>query len=41
MKNEDGRAKMILNYLSDHEGSLERIVQGFENAADKKVHDTW
>jgi uncharacterized protein (DUF305 family) len=32
---------MTLNYLSDHEGSLERIVQGFENAADKKALNTW
>jgi CRISPR/Cas system CSM-associated protein Csm4 (group 5 of RAMP superfamily) len=40
-QNEDERARMILNYLSDHEKSLEQIVQGFEHASDKKALNTW
>jgi hypothetical protein len=40
-QNKDERARMILNYLSDHEESLEHIVQGFENAADENALDTW
>ncbi|PKG99542.1 ATPase [Paraglaciecola sp. MB-3u-78] len=40
-QNKDERAQMTLHYLSDHEASLERIVQGFINTADKKALNTW
>jgi hypothetical protein len=40
-QNKDERARMILSYLSEHEESLEQIVQGFENTADEKALNTW
>ncbi|KFZ30577.1 ATPase [Pseudidiomarina salinarum] len=40
-KNEDERARLILIYLSEHEGSLERIISGFETVTNKNVLDTW
>ncbi|MBH0059177.1 ATPase [Pseudoalteromonas sp. SWXJZ94C] len=40
-QNKDEGARMMLRYLSEHEESLENIVQGFENTADVKALNTW
>lgn len=40
-ENKDERARMILVYLADHEGSLERIVRGFSNTAESKALNTY
>lgn len=40
-QNKDEGARMMLRYLSEHEESLENIVQGFENTADEKALNTW
>ncbi len=40
-QNKDERARMVLSYLSGREGSLERIVKGFEKTADKNALNTW
>lgn len=40
-QNKDERSQMILRYLAEHEGSLERMVEGFENIADEKALNTW
>jgi uncharacterized protein (DUF305 family) len=40
-QNKDERARMLLSYLADHEASLERMVQGFENDADENALSTW
>lgn len=39
--NNDERAKMTLQYLAEHEGSLARIIKGFANTAEAKVLNTW
>ena len=33
--------KMLLSYLADHETSLEKIIDGFEQRADSKALNTW
>jgi len=38
---EQALAKMLLTYLSDHENTLEKIVDGFEKRADPKALNTW
>lgn len=40
-ENKDERARMILDYVSDHEERLERLVKEFENTADEKALNTW
>ncbi|WP_282131575.1 ATPase [Pseudoalteromonas aliena] len=40
-QNKDEGARMMLSYLSEHEESLENIVQGLENTADEKALNTW
>lgn len=40
-QNQDERARMILNYVSGHEASLERMVEGFLNTANRNALDTW
>ena len=40
-QNKDERARMVLTYLSDHEGSLARVVKGFIKTADEKALNTW
>ncbi|TYK65465.1 ATPase [Colwellia echini] len=40
-QNEGERARMMLNYLADHEASLENIIQELENSANEKVLSTW
>ena len=34
-------AKLLLTYLADHEATLEKIVDGFEQRADSKALNTW
>ncbi|MEQ8483989.1 MAG: ATPase [Pseudomonadales bacterium] len=34
-------AKLLLTYLADHEATLEKIVDGFEQRADPKALNTW
>ncbi|MDJ0857845.1 MAG: hypothetical protein QNJ03_02115 [Dinoroseobacter sp.] len=33
--------KMLLGYLADHEATLEKIVDGFEQKSDAKALNTW
>lgn len=40
-KNTDERARMILAYLSDHEKSLTKVVNGFETSGDEHALNTW
>ena len=35
------RAKLLLNYLSDHEQKLSSVLQAFETSADKNALNTW
>lgn len=39
--NENIRAKMLLDYLAQHEKKLSEIVSQFEETADAKALDTW
>lgn len=39
-KNEEERARALLDYLATHESEMERIVQEFENQGDAKALDT-
>lgn len=40
-KNTDERARMVLTYLSDHEESLTKIVNGFETTGNEQALNTW
>jgi hypothetical protein len=40
-KNIDERAQMLLNYLSDHEKSLTKVISGFETSGDEHALNTW
>lgn len=40
-QNQDERARMTLDYVSGHEASLERMVEGFRKTATKNALDTW
>lgn len=40
-KNTDERTQMVLNYLADHESSLEHTIKEYINSADKKALHTW
>nr|WP_276669151.1 hypothetical protein [Thalassolituus oleivorans] len=40
-KNTDERARMILAYLSDHEESLTKVVNGFETTGNEHALNTW
>lgn len=37
----DERAKMVLDYLADHEKSLTKIIHGFEVLGDQQALNTW
>lgn len=39
--NQDQRAGLLLNYLADHEKTLERIMAEFEHTADLNALNTW
>lgn len=39
-KNEEERARALLDYLATHESEIERIVKEFENQGDTKALDT-
>lgn len=41
VKNENPRARMLLDYLAKHERSLSQTVSGFEHTADNKAINTW
>lgn len=38
---EDERARTLLEYLASHERTLEKIVQGYEEQADRRALRTW
>ncbi|MBS9405335.1 ATPase [Halomonas sp. TRM85114] len=38
---EEARAKWLLEYLADHEATLEQTIAGFEKQADPKALHTW
>jgi len=38
---EEELAKLLLEYLADHERALEKIVEGFAERADPKALNTW
>jgi hypothetical protein len=40
-KNTDERARMILEYLADHEASLKKVINGFEVSGDEHALNTW
>ena len=40
-KNTNIRAKMILDYLADHEASLAKVVKGFEASGNIQALNTW
>ena len=40
-ENESERAKLLLDYLSDHEQKLVEVLDGFRETADSKALDTW
>ncbi len=40
-QHENEMAKMLLSYLADHEATLEKVIQGFEEQADSKALNTW
>lgn len=35
------RAKLLMNYLADHERTLSQLLQRFEDTADAKALNTW
>lgn len=39
--NQDQRAGLLLNYLADHEKTLERMMAEFEHTADLNALNTW
>lgn len=40
-KHADERARMILAYLSDHEKTLTKVVNGFETSSNEQALNTW
>ncbi|SEK73006.1 ATPase [Halomonas daqiaonensis] len=40
-RQEESRAKWLLEYLADHEATMEQTVAGFEKQADPKALHTW
>ncbi len=40
-QHEQEMAKLLLAYLADHEATLEKIIDGFEQRADTKALNTW
>ena len=40
-QHEQEMAKLLLSYLADHEATLEKTIDGFEQRADPKVLKTW
>lgn len=40
-QHEQEMARLLLSYLADHEATLERTIDGFEQRADSKVLKTW
>lgn len=40
-ENESERAKLLLDYLSDHEQKLVEVLDGFLDSADEKALGTW
>lgn len=40
-KNTDKRARMVLDYLADHEKSLMKIVNGFASSSNEHALNTW
>ena len=40
-QHENEMAKLLMTYLADHEGSLAKIIDGFEQQADRKALNTW
>lgn len=41
LHHKDEMASLLLSYLADHEASLEKIIEGFEQKADPKALNTW
>lgn len=41
VQHEQEMARMLLSYLADHEATLEKIIDGFEQQADPKALNTW
>lgn len=37
----DERAKMVLNYLADHEAKLTKVIESFEHNGKESVLNTW
>ncbi len=40
-QNDSERAKLLLDYLSDHEKKLVEVLDGFRDSADEKALGTW
>lgn len=40
-QNESERAKLLLEYLAEHEQTLVGVLEGFSNTADENALDTW
>jgi len=40
-KNTDERARMILDYLADHEQRLTKVINGFKISGDDPILNTW
>ncbi len=40
-KNTDERARMVLEYLADHEKTLDKVISGFEKSGDEDALNTW
>jgi hypothetical protein len=40
-KNASERARMMLDYLSDHESELSNVVRGFETSGEEHALNTW
>ncbi|MEM1048678.1 MAG: ATPase [Pseudomonadota bacterium] len=38
---EQEMTKLLLSYLADHEATLEKMIDGFEQRADSKALNTW
>jgi rubrerythrin len=41
MQHENEMANLLLSYLAEHEATLEKIIDGFEQEADSKALNTW
>lgn len=40
-RQQNERAKMLMNYLADHESTLSQLLKRFEDTADAKALNTW